>query len=208
MCGIWAGGFLPVSNLLYTGAILMALFGIGKDREERNRTDSVPPAAGTPADGGTPREVMMGDQRDTTQPGRHAGMDAFLGKGSKVTGKLVFEGAGRIEGQVEGEITAQDTLTIGEGAIVNAKVSGTTIIIEGRVTGDVTARQRLELRTPSRVQGNISSPCLVVQEGAVFEGQCAMSGSEVTSLSDKRAATAPIGPRPAEAPVHAVVAGR
>ena len=185
----------------------MALFGIGKDREEKNRTDSVPPVAGPPApNADTPREVMMGDQ--STAPGRHAGMDAFLGKGSKVTGKLVFEGAGRIEGQVEGEITAQDTLTIGEGAIVNAKISGTTIIIEGRVTGDVTARQRLELRTPSRVQGNITSPCLVVQEGAIFEGQCAMSGAEVTSLSDKRTTAAVTGPRPADSPVHAVVAGR
>jgi cytoskeletal protein CcmA (bactofilin family) len=186
----------------------MALFGIGKDREEQNRTDSVPPVVGTPAPGGdTPREAMMGD-RDTTQPGRHAGMDAFLGKGSKVTGKLVFDGAGRIEGQVEGEITAQDTLTIGEGAVVNAKITGTTVIIEGRVTGDVNARQRLELRTPSRVQGNITSPCLVVQEGAIFEGQCAMSGAEVTSLSDKRLTTATTAPRPADSPVHAVVAGR
>ena len=49
----------------------------------------------------------------------------------------------RIEGQVDGEIAAQDVLTVGEGAMVNAKIAGTTIIIEGQVTGDVTARQRL-----------------------------------------------------------------
>jgi cytoskeletal protein CcmA (bactofilin family) len=176
----------------------MAIFG-------KNWTHGASPVAGTPAEGNPPREVTMGE-RDLMQPGRQAGMDAFLGKGSKVTGKLVFEGAGRIEGQVEGEITAQDTLTIGEGAVVNAKVTGTSIIIEGRVTGDVTARQRLELRTASRVQGNIATACLVVQEGAVFEGQCAMSGAEVTSLSEKRGAMAAV--KPAESPVHAVVGGR
>ena len=66
------------------------------------------------------------------------GMDAFLGKGTKITGKLVFEGAGRIEGQVDGEISAQDVLTVGEGALVNAKIAGTTVVIEGQVTGDVT----------------------------------------------------------------------
>src|SRR4029450_5446704 len=118
-------------------------------------------------------EITMGEGDMT--PDRHAGMDAFLGKGSKVDGKLVLEGTGRIEGQLDGEISAQDTLTIGESAVVNAKISGTSIIIEGRVTGDACARQRLELRATSRVQGNISTPCLIVHDGALFEGQCSMS---------------------------------
>ena len=153
----------------------------------------------------TPREVTMGE-RDTT-PGRQAGMDAFLGKGSRVDGKLVLEGTGRIEGEVDGEICAQDTLTIGESAVVNAKISGTSIIIEGRVTGDVCARQRLELRATSRVQGNISAPCLVVQDGAVFEGKCSMSGAEVTAQDEKRAAPTALTPeRRADSPMHVVAA--
>ena len=167
--------------------------------------EGVPPALATPADAIAPREVTMGE-RDTT-PGRHAGMDAFLGKGSKVDGKLVLGGTGRIEGQVEGEISAQDTLTIGESAVVNAKISGTSIIIEGRVTGDVCARQRLELRAASRVQGNISTPCLVVQDGAVFEGQCSMSGAEVTAHDEKRPVPTALTPeRRPDSPVHAVAA--
>ena len=43
-----------------------------------------------------PREVAMGERdRGTGQPG---GIDAFLGKGTTISGKLVFEGPGRIEG--------------------------------------------------------------------------------------------------------------
>jgi cytoskeletal protein CcmA (bactofilin family) len=154
-----------------------------------------------------PREVTMGE-RDTT-PGRHAGMDAFLGKGSKVDGKLVLEGTGRIEGELEGEICAQDMLTIGESAVVNAKISGTSIIIEGRVTGDVSASQRLELRASSRVQGNISTACLVVQDGAVFEGQCSMSGAEVPAHAEKRPAPTALNPeRRPDSPVHVVATSR
>jgi cytoskeletal protein CcmA (bactofilin family) len=96
----------------------MALFG--RERGERDRLEGVPPAPPTPADAIAPREVTMGE-RDTT-PGRHAGMDAFLGKGSKVDGKLVLEGTGRIEGQVDGEISAQDTLTIGESVVSGTRV--------------------------------------------------------------------------------------
>jgi len=118
------------------------------------------------------------------------GIDAFLGKGTKITGKLVFDGTGRIEGQVDGEISAQDTLTIGEGATVNAKITGTTVIVEGHVTGDVIARQRLELRASGRVQGNITAPSLVVQEGAKIDGQCSMAGADSKGFRDKPTDTA------------------
>jgi cytoskeletal protein CcmA (bactofilin family) len=110
--------------------------------------------------------------RSATDDG--SGSSAFLGKGTRIAGKITFEGPARIEGTVEGEIAAQDTLTIGDGAVVNAQITGSTVIIHGRVTGDVTARKRLEIRAPARVMGNITSPSLVIHEGVVFEGQCTM----------------------------------
>ena len=110
---------------------------------------------------------------------------AFLGKGSRITGKLVFEGTARIEGQVEGEITAQETLTIGEAAVVKARITGGTVIVHGQVTGDITARTRIELRAPCRVVGNVSTPSLVIQEGSVLEGQCSMSGADATRRGKK-----------------------
>lgn len=113
---------------------------------------------------------------------------AFLGKGSRVVGKVSFEGPARIEGVVEGEITAQDTLTIGETAVVNAQITGNTVIIHGRVTGDVTARKRLEVRAPGRLLGNISSPSLVIHEGVVFEGQCTMGGDARPTEKERKVA--------------------
>jgi cytoskeletal protein CcmA (bactofilin family) len=168
----------------------MALFGKDRDQKEGARDWAAP--LGPPPEAKRPpervaAEVSMSDrERDTTQqPGGPGGTNAFLGKGSQITGKLVFEGTGRIEGQVEGEISAQATLTIGESAVVNARISGTHVIIHGRVTGDITARERLELRAPSRVTGNISAPSLVVHDGAFFEGQCSMRGSELATLGEK-----------------------
>jgi cytoskeletal protein CcmA (bactofilin family) len=166
----------------------MALFG--KDRERNDRSwartgaDTVAPPT-EPA----PREVEMFDrtrESGQTQPtGTPAttttdpsATSAFLGKGSRVTGKLVFEGTVRIEGHVEGEITAQDTLIIGESAIVNAQIVGTSVIVHGRVTGDITAKKRLEIRAPGRLVGNITTPSLVIHEGVVFEGQCSMGGTD------------------------------
>ena len=117
-------------------------------------------------------------ERDKMQPDDGGATSAFLGKGSKITGKIALDGPGRIEGQVEGEITAQDTLTVGEGAILNATVNGTSIVVHGRITGDINARARLELKAGSKVFGNVKAPSLIIQEGAAFEGQCSMGATE------------------------------
>lgn len=171
-------------ELALVGLHRMAIFGKdGKDREGKERTqDASPPVPRVEPIAS--REGRMFD-RTTNQAGTAGGTDAFLGKGTKVTGKIVLEGTGRIEGHVEGEISAQDTLTIGDGATVNAKVSGTTIVVEGHVTGDITARQRLELRASARVQGNVTTASLVVQEGAILDGQCTMSGAGAKAVREK-----------------------
>jgi cytoskeletal protein CcmA (bactofilin family) len=162
----------------------MALFG--KDKTQ----DAIPPAAPPRPEPIAPkeREVVMGERdRGTSQYG-NGGIDAFLGKGTKVTGKLVFDGPGRIEGQVEGEIVAQDTLTVGEGANVSAKVTGATIIVEGKITGDVTARQRLELRASGKVHGNVSTPSLIVHEGAILDGQVSMGNADTKAKHEPETA--------------------
>jgi cytoskeletal protein CcmA (bactofilin family) len=99
---------------------------------------------------------------------------AYLDSGSKISGKLIFEGATRIDGQVDGEISAKDSLIIGESAVVTAQIKANAIIVAGKVSGDIIATQRLEIRPSARVIGNLTAPVLIVHEGAMFEGHCSM----------------------------------
>ena len=99
---------------------------------------------------------------------------AYLYKGSRVTGQLSFQGAVRIDGSVDGEIQCQGTLTIGEGADIRAKISGHVVVLRGKVEGNVIAKERLELIAPARLTGNVDTPRLLVTEGVVFDGNCAM----------------------------------
>jgi cytoskeletal protein CcmA (bactofilin family) len=109
-------------------------------------------------------------------------VQAHLGQGSRVEGKLSFEG----------EINAQDTVVIGDHADVTANIVASTVILQGRVKGDVTARKRVELRAPAKLTGNINTPALVVHEGVVFEGNCSMGAAESRAeRSDKRIALFP-----------------
>jgi cytoskeletal protein CcmA (bactofilin family) len=123
-----------------------------------------------------------------------------LYKGSRVTGQLVFQGAAKIDGMVDGEIRCNGTLTIGEGAEVRAKIAGQVVVIRGKVEGNVTAKDKVELVAPARLYGNISTPRLIITEGVVFDGDCSMgvakpkaavAGSQSTSAEKALAAQAP-----------------
>ncbi len=134
----------------------MALF-VKEDKSHKS-DDALQPAS--PVPGAPTRDVQ-----------------AHLGQGSRVEGKLTFEGSVRIDGQVDGEIHAQDTVILGESAEITAQIVAATIIVHGRVTGDLTARKRIELKAPASVAGNINTPSLVIHEGVIFEGHCAMGGA-------------------------------
>lgn len=124
-------------------------------------------------------------------------MEAFLGKGSKVVGNLNFSGPVELDGYIEGEISAQDKLTIGESAVVNAKITGAEILVKGNVNGDIFANKRLSLKRPARVVGNITTTNLSIEEGVIFEGKASMSSgpksAEVKSLNPKPMGTEKVG---------------
>jgi cytoskeletal protein CcmA (bactofilin family) len=99
---------------------------------------------------------------------------AYLDRGSKIVGKISFEGPARIDGEVDGEINAKDSLMIGESAVVTAQIRAASVSVAGKVSGDIVATQRIEIRPSAKVSGNITAPVLSVQEGAQFEGHCSM----------------------------------
>ena len=117
-----------------------------------------------------------------------------LHKGSRITGQLAFEGSVRIDGSVEGEIRCLETLTIGEGAEVRARISSRIVIIRGKVEGNVTAKDKVELLAPGRLFGNVSTPRLIITEGVVFDGDCSMGaakqGGVAKSLNTEKVAVA------------------
>lgn len=121
-------------------------------------------------------------KRDKERVGADFGeIRAFLGEGTQFKGVLSFAGAVRIDGHVEGEVIGDELLIIGEPGQVSAEIEVGTLVVSGRVQGTITARERVELLRPSRVSGTIRTPCLVVAEGALFNGNCEMAGPDETS---------------------------
>jgi cytoskeletal protein CcmA (bactofilin family) len=103
---------------------------------------------------------------------------AFLGKGAEFTGKLIFSGIVRIDGDFNGEIFGGGTLVIGEGAHVEGDIHVETILVSGDVLGRIEVKERIEIYPPGKIQGNVITPIFVMQEGAIFEGNSKMETSK------------------------------
>ena len=100
---------------------------------------------------------------------------AFLGEGTDFKGILTFEGTVRVDGKLEGEIYTKDTLIVGESAVVAAEINVHTIVVSGIVRGNVNATGKIEVHRPGKLFGNVKTPSLYIEEGVIFEGNCAMA---------------------------------
>jgi cytoskeletal protein CcmA (bactofilin family) len=101
-------------------------------------------------------------------------MNAFMGGETFFEGKLSYTGAVRLDGRFKGEIQSDDTLIVGETARIEGEIHVGAAIIQGEIVGNVYAKERVELHHPGRMIGDITSPAVVIDEGAVFEGNCKM----------------------------------
>lgn len=101
----------------------------------------------------------------------------LLGRGASFDGKLTFEGTVRIDGRFKGEVFSEDTLVIGEGAVVEAEIEIGEVIIQGTLIGNVTARRSIEVHAPGRVKGDLHTPSLQIDKGVIFEGRSFMEAA-------------------------------
>lgn len=113
---------------------------------------------------------------------------AFLGEGTDFKGILTFEGTVRVDGKLEGEVYTKDTLIVGESAVVAAEINVHTIVISGIVRGNINATGKIEVHRPGKLFGNIKTPSLYIEEGVIFEGNCAMAydaseGAKVSAVA-------------------------
>ena len=103
-------------------------------------------------------------------------MERVLDVDASMQGSLIFKDPVnlKISGRFEGTLNTKGSLMIGENAVVNADISGESIVVAGKVTGNINAIKELKLISPACVIGEIRTPLLSIAEGAVFEGTSKM----------------------------------
>lgn len=121
--------------------------------------------------------------RAVQSPDGSLGASAYIDAGSEFEGRLSFKDTVRIDGRLLGEVSCENTLVVGEGGELLAKVQAGVVVVAGQITGDVVAARRLHIEKSGRVEGDVQTPALVMEEGAVLNGRVRMGKSAPKSPS-------------------------
>jgi cytoskeletal protein CcmA (bactofilin family) len=120
-------------------------------------------------------------------------MVGLLEPGVEIEGKLtITSGILRLNTRFKGQIQSAATVVVADEGTVEGEIHTKLISITGKVTGNVHATERLEIKEHGVVHGDIFTPCLVVDPGGYFEGQCHMPAP--ASKSDAQPAAKPETP--------------
>ena len=114
----------------------------------------------------------------------------LINEGTRISGDLVAQGDVRIDGQLKGDVNTRARLAIGASGHVDGQLFGSMVDIAGEVKGDVVVTGVLTLRKTARVRGDLTVGKLIIEEGAMFSGQCTMTDMvktpvNATKLSEK-----------------------
>ena len=86
-----------------------------------------------------------------TSKAARGGEGSTLGRGTRVRGRVSGEGALRIEGEVEGDVTVSGDLSIEDGGSVTGDIGAASLVIHGALKGDVDARGPVAVRAGANV---------------------------------------------------------
>jgi cytoskeletal protein CcmA (bactofilin family) len=105
---------------------------------------------------------------------QHGGDVTVIGQGAKLDGTVVAAGSLRIDGQVKGQINAEGDVMLSSSSQVEADIRAQNVSVAGRFKGALIVKGKAELTRGGRVDGNVTCKTLVVEEGAILQGQCVM----------------------------------
>ncbi|SHK86048.1 bactofilin family protein [Rhodothermus profundi] len=118
----------------------------------------------------------------------------LVGEGTVFEGTLRTPHDIRISGRVIGTLHVQGKAIIAAEGILEGELYASSADIAGRVQGDLVIEETLLLKETAQVEGRIQTGRLVVEAGAVFDGECRMGKvdrvieTKATPPTDKKAA--------------------
>jgi cytoskeletal protein CcmA (bactofilin family) len=100
----------------------------------------------------------------------------LIAAGTVFEGKLRTPGSIRIDGKIVGEVSAAQSISLGSTGDVEGNITAKMVTIGGKIRGAIVAQDKLVFESKAVVRGDIKASKLVIDEGAVFDGHCVMTG--------------------------------
>ena len=95
-------------------------------------------------------------------------------KGTTIKGIISAVGDFRMDGILEGNITLNGKLVVGESGLIKGNIVCQNANIIGQVIGNISVKELLSLNSTACVKGDILINRLSIEPGATFSGTCRM----------------------------------
>lgn len=127
----------------------------------------------------------------------------LVGEGTTFEGTLRADNDVRASGRIVGRLEVSGKAIVAESGTVEGEIVATNADIAGSVQGEVYIEDQLVLKSSARIDGTIQTGRLVVEEGALFTGECRMGQAANEPPTDRAVSESEITeerpPQPSEA---------
>lgn len=133
------------------------------DTPASTSSSSVGNPPGSSVSSGTPRSSA------TSPSGRNV-----LSSDVEIKGSIKFSNDLVVDGKIEGNISSDGSLTVGENARIKAEIKTRSVMIYGKVHGNIEVADKVELKANAELVGDIKAASLSIEPGAIFVGKSAV----------------------------------
>ncbi len=123
----------------------------------------------------------------------HNDIETIIGRDTVITGSLESSNNIRIDGKVEGNVTASSgDVIIGDSGSVNGDIKASNLTVAGSVTGNVDCDGNLGILASGQLVGDVRVRSLNIADGGIFRGRSEMethAGGNFHSTSPVTSAT-------------------
>lgn len=116
----------------------------------------------------------MLSKKNVTLENSNMKVNTIIGQGAVFTGDITVKDTVRIDGEIKGNVKTDAILILGSSGRIEGDVEGDVIFAGGDIKGNITAKNKVEASSTAKILGDITTKLLVIDENAVFQGNCNM----------------------------------
>jgi cytoskeletal protein CcmA (bactofilin family) len=109
----------------------------------------------------------------------------LIGEGTTIEGTVVVKTDVHISGRIVGKVRVHGRAFLTQEGEVEGELIATNADLAGRLKGQVEVKERVMLKGTAHIEGEIQAGRVVMEEGAVFNGQCSMGDAKSSSSGNK-----------------------
>jgi cytoskeletal protein CcmA (bactofilin family) len=124
-------------------------------------------------------------RNNTVEEAQMSGNVNRICDGTEIKGSVKSSADFRIDGRIEGNVQCEGKIIVGEKGYIKGEIVSKNMEISGKVDGTVSTEGLLSLKSTAVFEGEITTGKLIIEVGAVFNGNCHMPKRNSEKLPQK-----------------------